>query len=184
MLGDTLKLAGFVLVAFLALAQVAAKISRDPPRIQSPVAAAPSPAPAPARVAAPVAARPVSALDDYFIPVGAGGQYFTKAQLNGQSVDMVVDTGARSLALRNEDAATLGIFPLPSDFSIPISTANGVGHAAHVKLSEVQIGSIVLYDVDAIVCQPGALKISLLGMTFLSRLSKVEIQSGSLLLRR
>jgi aspartyl protease family protein len=53
-----------------------------------------------------------------------------------------------------------------------------------VKLREVQIGSMQIYDVDAIVAERGVMNISLLGMTFLSRLSKVEMASGSLLLRR
>jgi aspartyl protease family protein len=182
MLGDTLKFASFMLVILLVVAQLAAKVSFNLPGGPASAPVAATPMLAQARVVAPAA--PVSALDEYLIPAGAQGHYFANVLLNGQGFEMLVDTGASVVALKSEDAAALGVYPQSSDFTVSINTANGVGHAARVKLREAQIGSIALYDVDAIVCEPGMLQISLLGMTFLSRLSKVEIQSGALLLRK
>jgi aspartyl protease family protein len=188
MLSQTLKFAAVALFCAMIIAQVAVKPSNgtNDAKDAAPTQVA---APAPPRVeamaatSAPVYA-PVSALDEYRIPANAQGHYVTDVFVNGQALKMVVDTGATMVALRNEDAAALGVFPLPSDFTIPINTANGIAHAAPVKLREVQIGSMQIYDVDAIVAERGVMNISLLGMTFLSRLSKVEMASGSLLLRR
>jgi aspartyl protease family protein len=184
MLSQTLKLAGFALLSVMILAQLAIK---PPTGADGAKDLAPTEAATPTRVDAmaptPVYA-PASALDEYRIPANAQGHYVTDVFVNGQALKMVVDTGATMVALRNEDAAALNVFPLPSDFTIPISTANGIAHAAPVKLREIQLGSMQIYDVDAIVAERGVMNISLLGMTFLSRLSKVEMASGSLLLRR
>ena len=189
MLGQTLKFAAIAVVCAMILAQVTVKPSNGTNEAKNAAPTAEVAATAPQRVealaatSAPVYA-PVSALDEYRIPANAQGHYVTDVFVNGQALKMVVDTGATMVALRNEDAAALGVFPLPSDFTIPINTANGIAHAAPVKLREVQIGSMQIYDVDAIVAERGVMNISLLGMTFLSRLSKVEMASGSLLLRR
>jgi aspartyl protease family protein len=186
MFSQTLKFAGVALFVAMFLAQLIAKPPNGTIGARS---VAPSEVVPPSRVeanaatSAPVYA-PVSALDEYRIPANAQGHYVTDVLVNGQALNMVVDTGATMVALRNEDAAALGVFPLPSDFTVPINTANGVAHAAPVKLREVQLGSMLIYDVDAIVAERGVMNISLLGMTFLSRLSKVEMASGSLLLRR
>ncbi len=51
---------------------------------------------------------------------------------------MLVDTGATVVALRHEDAAKMGINPAPSDFTIPISTANGELKAAPARLGEAR----------------------------------------------
>ncbi len=188
MLSQTLKFAAIAVFCAMILAQLAVKPSNgtNDAKDAAPTEAAAPAAPrveATAATSAPVYA-PASVLDEYRIPANAQGHYVTDVFVNGQALRMVVDTGATMVALRNEDAAALGVFPLPSDFTIPINTANGVAHAAPVKLREVQLGSMQIYDVDAIVAERGVMNISLLGMTFLSRLSKVEMASGSLLLRR
>ncbi len=200
MLTDTIKFAGVALFAGLLFAHFATRtIIPTPGARAGAVASAPAPAAAPparagmaaasqpARGASPAREAvyaPVSALDEYRIPANAQGHYVTDIFVNGQSLKMVVDTGATMVALTNEDAAALGVFPLASDFTVAINTANGVAHAAPVKLREIQLGAMHVYDVDAIVAERGVMNVSLLGMTFLSRLSKVEMASGSLLLRR
>lgn len=113
------------------------------------------------------------------------GQYSTDAEINGSRItNMLVDTGATTVALSYEDASAIGVFPAPSDYKIPVNTANGVARVAHVKLHDVRIGNLVVYDVDALVGERGALSSSLLGMTFLSKLSRFEVESGALVLRQ
>lgn len=190
MLDWTIKLTLFVFIAFLFLARTAQQVATH--AVQQPTlaesAAEPSPAtlPAPNRsfVATARTGATSSALDAYRIPADAWGGFSTNVLVNGQSVKALVDTGAAHVSIRSEDAEALGIYLRPEDFNVPVSTANGVGHMASVKLREVQLGSILLYDVDALVGQPGALRENLLGMTFLSRLSRVEMDQGALVLRR
>jgi aspartyl protease family protein len=121
---------------------------------------------------------------EYRIDADPQGQYFTTVEIAGARFRMLVDTGATSVALSYEDAAAAGIFPFPSDYKYAVSTANGVGRVARVTLSQVRVGSLVVRDVDAVVGERGALGASLLGMTFLSKLSKIESSRGTLVLRQ
>lgn len=112
-----------------------------------------------------------------------GGQYRTMIEIDGYSVPMLVDTGATVVALRHEDAAKLGINPAPSDFTIPISTANGELKAAPARLREARLANIVVSDVRAVVMPRGAMAQSLLGMSFMSKLSGFEVSGGQLILK-
>jgi aspartyl protease family protein len=125
-----------------------------------------------------------SAFDTVSIPMNPQRQYLYNVDVNGLTLPMVVDTGASFVSLRNEDAAAIGVYPSPGDYTLVMKTANGATHAAPVRLQRVQIGRIELYDVDAVVMEPGALHVSLLGMTFLSQLSRVEIAADELILRK
>lgn len=110
------------------------------------------------------------------------GHFVTTAYLNGRPVDVMVDTGASSVALTYEDAERAGIFVKPSDFTRRVSTANGVAKVAPIHIDKVEIGDIRVRDVHGVVTERGALKTTLLGMTFLGKLSKFEMQRDRLLL--
>ncbi len=186
MLSSTLKYGGFALVFFVGAAQFGQKLTllSATRRPSQAAAITQTPSNSPNRPAAPINSRTPSTLDEYRIAANDQGHYVTDAFVNGQPIKAVVDTGATSVALRQEDAEALGIFPAPSDYTISVQTANGIARAAPVTLREVNIGSIQLFDVEAIVAERGALSVNLLGMTYLSRLSRVEMVAGSLLLRR
>jgi aspartyl protease family protein len=147
----------------------------------------------PAREAAPVPApapspRPVAATsrDDGFgfrrvdLPVGPGGHFRANVEIDGRTIPMLVDTGASYVALSAEDADRLGVITRPSDFTITMYTANGRAKAAPVRLHAVHVDTLSVYDVDAIVAQPGAMNGSLLGMSFLRRLTRFEAQPDRL----
>jgi aspartyl protease family protein len=102
------------------------------------------------------------------------GHFVARVSVDGASVSMLVDTGASTVVLRQSDAKLLGVDTRRLRYTVPVQTANGLAYAAHARLREVAIGSITLHNVDALVAQPGALKESLLGMSFLSRLRSYE----------
>lgn len=112
------------------------------------------------------------------LKAGAGGHYVSGFDLNGRRIEMLVDTGASVVALSHEDAQKIGMTPFPSDYTLAMSTANGVVKAAQKTISEVRIDTIVVRDVQAVIMPPGALRTSLLGMSFLQRLSGFEIVGG------
>jgi len=118
------------------------------------------------------------------IRAGRGGHFMTTAHLNGRPVQVMVDTGASVVALSYEDAERAGVFVRPGDFTHRVSTANGFARFAPVVLDTVSIGDIVVRNVQAAVSEPGRLQISLLGMTFLGRLSRTEMRSGVLVLEQ
>jgi aspartyl protease family protein len=111
------------------------------------------------------------------------GHFQTEAEINGRDVDVMVDTGASLVALTYEDAAHAGIFVNPSDFTHLAQTANGMARVAPVTISRVSIGDITVRNVQAVVSERGASERTLLGMSFLGRLSRVEMRSGTLVLQ-
>lgn len=142
---------------------------------------------------ADVAARQDAAGDDATVAVqshgtivelkaGRNGHFNTEAEVNGRPIEVMVDTGATLVALSYEDAERAGIYLNNSDFSRAVSTANGVARVAPVTLDRVSIGDITVRNVPAAVAEPGRLKTSLLGMTFLGRLSRFDMRSGVLVL--
>lgn len=117
------------------------------------------------------------------IRAGRHGHFLTTAHLNGTPVPVLVDTGASYVALTYEDAQRLGIYVSPSDFTQRVNTANGIAKIAPVVLDSVGLGNIVLRNVSAAVSEPGRLGTTLLGMTFLGRLTRTEMRNGVLILQ-
>jgi aspartyl protease family protein len=111
------------------------------------------------------------------------GHFVAKVAINGNRVAMLVDTGATSLVLRPQDARQAGIDVDRLRYTIPVQTANGPALAAPIKLRSVGIGPIAFDGVDALVAKPGALRESLLGMSFLRRLRSYEFSGEFLTLR-
>jgi aspartyl protease family protein len=112
----------------------------------------------------------------------ANGDFDVTVQINGATVSMVLDTGASSVVLTREDAKAAGLPLEVLAYATNIDTANGRTRAAPVKLDRIAIGGLIERSVDALVAQPGQLKTSLLGMSFLNRLQSWEVRGDRLLL--
>lgn len=111
------------------------------------------------------------------------GHFIARADVNGSSTSMLVDTGASSVVLKPADAERAGIEMRRLTYSVAVQTANGTTYAAPVRLKSIAVGPIRLRDVEALVTKPGTLKESLLGMTFLRRLRSYEFSGDFLTLR-
>jgi aspartyl protease family protein len=114
----------------------------------------------------------------------ADGHFYATATVDGVAVRFLVDTGASSITLSAADARRVGFDPEALDYFLPVTTASGSALAARVRLDEVRLGSIGLQNVTAAVMPPGTLDRSLLGMSFLDRLSAFEVAGDRLVLRR
>ncbi len=112
-----------------------------------------------------------------------GGDFAINAEINGARIGMVLDTGASSVVLTRDDAKAAGLPIEVLNYTVNIDTANGRTRAAPVTLDRVAVGSLVEHSVDALVAQPGQLKTSLLGMSFLNRLQSWEVRGDRLFLR-
>lgn len=111
------------------------------------------------------------------------GHFQANAQINGRTIDVLVDTGATLVALTYEDAQAAGVAPRADEYRYISQTANGEARFARVRLDEVRIGSISVRNVDAAVSQPGRLNTTLLGMSFLRNV-RFESQGGVLTLEQ
>jgi aspartyl protease family protein len=143
----------------------------------------PNPA-VPATMAEAVAAPAQSLGVETILKADRLGHFFADVDIDGHKIRMLVDTGASVLSLTSGDAASLGLHPSSADFRVPVATANGVGHVALTHLWRVSIGSVVIHDVDAFICPPGAMQQSLLGMSALSKLRNFEFSAGRLVLEQ
>jgi aspartyl protease family protein len=115
--------------------------------------------------------------------VRRGGSFSLGAEVNGAPIAMTLDTGASSVVLTQEAAKAAGLPLEVLSYTVSIDTANGRARAAPVTLDRLAVGGIVERSVPALIAQPGQLRTSLLGMSFLNRLERWEVRGDQLLMR-
>jgi aspartyl protease family protein len=118
------------------------------------------------------------------IPRDPRGHFLTDGRIDGQRIDFMVDTGASVIALNEKSAARFGLRPTPADYKMTVSTANGTIKAAPTRLAMVEIGGLIVRDVDAMVLPDEALSENLLGLSFLSKLKRFEYANGKMVLEQ
>jgi aspartyl protease family protein len=168
-------------IAFAIVALVAAGLApRYFERIGSNVAA-----PAPA-TAAPAVAPPPPAYSGgprtVVIQRDGRGHFAVDGAVDGRRIGFMVDTGASVIALTDRDAGRIGYHPAQRDYVVAVRTANGTVRGAPVKLDMVEVGGVMVRNVDALVMPGEALSENLLGLSFLSRLRRFEYREGRLVL--
>lgn len=117
------------------------------------------------------------------LPMADDGHFYIDLDLNGETVEFMVDTGASDMALRQRDAERIGLELDALSFTGFASTANGTVSTAPVRISLVQIGEITDENVPANVVE-GDLEISLLGMSYLRRFARVGFEGETMVLER
>lgn len=135
-----------------------------------------------AQEATPVEAGPPASGGAAQVAKAADGHYWAQAQVDGRWVRFLVDTGASAVALTGEDARRLGIDLAALEYDRPVITANGPTKAATVTLGHVSVAGARVEEVRAMVV-PQGLQTSLLGMSYLGRLSRFEATPTALILR-
>ncbi len=114
---------------------------------------------------------------------GRSGTFELRASINGETLPMIVDTGASIVSLRAEDAERAGIDVSRLHYTMRTQTANGTTAVAPVIIQTLQIGSIIENNVPAVVARPNALSTNLLGQSFLSRLRDYTIEKDRVVFR-
>ena len=112
------------------------------------------------------------------------GHFQTEGRIDGQRVGFMVDTGASVVALNESSAARIGVRPSQNDYNATVTTANGKIKAARTRLAMVDIGGLIVRDVDAMVLPDEALSENLLGLSFLSKLKRFEFANGRMMLEQ
>jgi aspartyl protease family protein len=141
-----------------------------------------APAPGPARMAPLRGSQVSDPVEATSLAKAADGHFWAEGLVNGSRVRFLVDTGASSVALTAADAERLGLDPAGLVYDTPVHTANGDGVAARVRLASLSVAGARLQDVDAVVVGQG-LASSLLGMSYLGRLSRFEATRNALILQ-
>jgi aspartyl protease family protein len=155
------------------MALVAAALWRDVP----PSAQAGTPVQAAAGTGEPAGWHDSSAL---LIKRDSSGQFHLDAQVNGESVRFLVDTGADLVALTEDDAQSLGL--AYGEMQPIMQTASGTGPGAMVTIEELEVAGKVVRDVEAVVVQD--LAVNLLGQSVLRELGGVELKGDEMVIRK
>ncbi len=88
------------------------------------------------------------------------------------------------VALNESSAARFGLRPTPGQYTATVTTANGTVKAARMRLARVEVGDLIVRDVDAMVLPDQALSENLLGLSFLSKLKRFEYANGQMVLQQ
>src|ERR1700681_1194448 len=118
------------------------------------------------------------------IPRDARGHFLTEGRIEGQRIGFMVDTGASVVALNETSAARFGLRPSRGDYNATVTTANGTIKGARTRLAMVDVGGLVVRDVEAMVLPDEALSENLLGLSFLSKLKRFEYANGKMVLEQ
>jgi aspartyl protease family protein len=146
-----------------------------------------APAPASASSAAAAvseSAPPPSGTRSLNVPRDARGHFATEGRIDGQRLAFMIDTGASVVALNESSAARFGLRPTPGQYTASVTTANGTVKAARMRLARVEVGDLIVRDVDAMVLPDRALSENLLGLSFLSKLKRFEYANGQMVLEQ
>ena len=111
------------------------------------------------------------------------GHFYATAEVNGQDVRFLIDTGASAMVLARHDAERAGIDTDALTYALPVSTANGRVMTAVVDIDRVELAGITDHGVRAMV-SGGELGQSLLGMDYLNRFSGFRVEGDRLYLMR
>jgi aspartyl protease family protein len=118
------------------------------------------------------------------IPRDPRGHFQTDGRIDGQRITFMVDTGASVVALNESSAARFGLRPTPGQYTANVSTANGTVKAARTRIDMLDVGGLIVRDVDAMVLPDAALSENLLGLSFLSKLKRFEYANGQMVLEQ
>ena len=108
------------------------------------------------------------------------GHFEAKFRLNGKSLPAMIDTGATFVTLNEADARGLGYGGNDLRFRYEVSTANGKVKAARILLKTVEIGTVQVRNVDAIVIRGKSLDRPLIGMSFMKKLDSYSAENDEL----
>ncbi len=134
------------------------------------------------RVKAEAGSEPsVSADGSVRLQKSPDGHFHVSADVNGQPISFLIDSGATTTAISGETARRVGVQAPQMAFPVIVQTANGSVAMQRARLTRLVIGPIVREDFPVLVSdQLGST--NLLGMNFLSSLRGWRIEGDVMVL--
>ena len=126
--------------------------------------------------------KPTRVANEVELTAAANGNFYATAEVNGERFEVIIDTGASYVTLTYSDAEDAGLDPGNLRYNVKLRTANGTSKGALTRLDDVTVQGITVNNVKAVVTEPGALGITLLGMSYLSRISGFSVKDQRLTL--
>ena len=131
------------------------------------------------RLKAEAIGSPVQEGAETRIPMAIDGHFWVEAEVNGEKVKFLVDSGATMTTIDRETARRAGVTVSPRADQI-VRTGNGIIRVASGRAEEIQVGGITRRDVGVQVAEHDDLNV--LGMNFLSSLSRWGVEGRWLVL--
>lgn len=131
------------------------------------------------RLRAEADGTPVSQGGEMQIPMAIDGHFWVKAQLNGQKVRFLVDSGATTTTIDRNTAKAAGV-EISERRDQYVRTGNGLIRVASGRAAEIRIGTITRHDVTLEIADNDDLNV--LGMNYLSSLSRWGVEGRWLVL--
>jgi len=116
------------------------------------------------------------------LSAGSGGHFYTTAQINGNSVPSIIDSGATLVTLNMRLADEIGLDYRKGKMT-NIATANGLVGAWRLRLASLRVGDVTVYDIDAVV-SAGEMAQVLLGNSFLAHFQMTRTNDQMVLEKR
>lgn len=113
------------------------------------------------------------------IPMGEDGHFHADARINGKPVRMLVDSGATVTSLSVSAAEAAGV-KSSGGFPVVVETANGLIEMERGRAASFSVASIAVAELPVHISPRD--DVSVLGMNFLSRLSRWSVEGGTLVL--
>lgn len=129
----------------------------------------------------PASTVPVTSTVALSLTRGPTGHFETDAQVNGQSLPFVVDTGADVVALTVQDARKVGLNVDPAAFKVVAMGASGPVKGQEVTIDRLEVNSQTIEHVRGAVLE--GLDSNLLGQSALAQLGGVEMKGDKMVLR-
>ncbi len=127
--------------------------------------------------------NPVTTGDhELMIPQDDRGAFVVIGKVNGQRVRFMIDTGATDTVLSPDDARRLGVDVDGLHYGSVAETANGLGYGAPFTVNRLEVGPIGFDDFKTTI-NKAPMSTSLLGMSFLGRLTSFELRGRNLILK-
>jgi len=109
------------------------------------------------------------------------GHFYADAEVNGQTIHFLVDTGASVIALSRDDARSAGVATSIGMNDVVGEGADGSVHGEYVTVDRMTLGAKTVEHMNAIVLNNGDQ--SLLGQAFLAQFASVEVHGDTMTLR-
>ncbi len=110
------------------------------------------------------------------------GHFLADFKAGGRSINGLIDTGATYVAMNRSTARSIGVKVSGSDFKHKAETANGIVKAALKNIDRLELGPVSAKNVDVFILDDAALSSTLIGMSFLNKLSSFKVENGQLIL--
>ncbi len=116
------------------------------------------------------------------VPVASDGHFWVEAEVNGQSQEFLIDTGASFTGMSRATADAAGISPAADLLPLELETANGTIGATIGRARTLSFGGITVQNLEVAVPTSGHDKTNVIGMNLLSQLASWRVEGNKLIL--